>query len=127
MFLITKLLQAAREWRPRRTGPKPPNGHAVAVEQLDHRQLLSVNFTGNVATDFPATTSPGRRDLQFLQHTRHPAPIIPPDLQSLIPVSGYDLSEIRVSYDAADDTFSVGLNQPPRQSRQPVLGAGDRR
>ena len=37
---------------PRSQAAKRP---AVAVEQLDHRQLLSVNFTGNVATDFPAT------------------------------------------------------------------------
>jgi hypothetical protein len=128
MFLITKLLQAARKLRPRRTGAHAAKRHAVTVEQLDHRQLLSVNFTGNVATDFPATTSPGvvifnSSTTPGIQH-----PIIPPDLQSLIPVSGFDLSEIRVSYDASDDTLSVGLNQPPANPANPASGpviAGD--
>ncbi len=128
MFLITKLLQAARKWRPRRSGSHSAKRHAVNVEQLDHRQLLSVNFTGNVATDFAATTSPGvvifnSSTTPGIQH-----PIIPPYLQPLIPVSGFDLSEIRVSYDAADDTLSVGLNQPPSNpadpSSPPVI-AGD--
>ena len=40
-------------------GPSRRAGAGVAVEQLDHRQLLSVNFTGNVPVDFPATQSPG--------------------------------------------------------------------
>ncbi len=67
MYLFSRLFQAARAWR--NSGrPKTAKRSAVAVEQLDHRQLLSVNFTGNVATDFPATKSPGRRHLQFLQH-----------------------------------------------------------
>jgi len=128
MSLITKLLQAARKWRPRRSGPHATKRHAVTVEQLDHRQLLSVNFTGNVATDFPATTSPGvvifnSSNTPGIQH-----PIIPPYLQPLIPVSGFDLSEIRVSYDAATDTLSVGLNQPPSNPANPSSGpviAGD--
>ena len=58
MFSISKLLQAARSWR-RRRGAKTAKRRAVGVEQLDHRQLLSVNFTGNVPIDFPATQSPG--------------------------------------------------------------------
>ena len=59
MFLLSRLLQAARMWRRRRGAPKTAKRPAVAVEQLDHRQLLSVNFTGNVAIDFPATSQPG--------------------------------------------------------------------
>jgi hypothetical protein len=128
MFLITKLLQAARRWRPRRSGSHGAKRHTVTVEQLDHRQLLSVNFTGNVKTDFPATTQPG---VVILNSSTTPGiqhPIIPPYLQPLIPVSGFDLSEIRVSYDAANDTLSVGLNQPPANPANPSSGsviAGD--
>jgi hypothetical protein len=128
MFLIFKLLQAARTWRQRRLGPKPAKRHTVAVEQLDHRQLLSVNFTGNVPIDFPATEQPGvvifnSSNTPGIQH-----PIIPPNLQPLIPVSGFDLSEIRVSYDAVKDSLSIGLNQPPANPANPSSGsviAGD--
>jgi len=128
MFLIFKLLQAARMWRCRRSGPKTARRHTVAVEQLDHRQLLSVNFTGNVPVDFPATEQPGvvtfnSSNTPGIQH-----PIIPPTLQPLIPVSGFDLSEIRVSYDAVTDTLSIGLNQPPANPSNPSSGsviAGD--
>ncbi len=113
MFLISRLLQAAQTWRRRRGGPKTAKRPAIAVEQLDHRQLLSVNFTGNVAIDFPATTQPGvvifnSSNTPDIQH-----PIIPANLSSLIPVSGFDISEIRVSYDSATDTLDVGFNQPP--------------
>jgi hypothetical protein len=127
MFLISKLLQAARVLRHRRTGPKTVKRRAIAVEQLDHRQLLSVNFTGNVAVDFPVTTQPGvvifnSSNTPGIQH-----PIIPPNLQSLIHVSGFDLSEVRVSYDAQDDTLNIGFNQPPSgNSGQPgSVIAGD--
>jgi hypothetical protein len=128
MFSIFKLLQAARTWRRRRTGPKTVKRHTVAVEQLDHRQLLSVNFTGNVPVDFPATEQPGvvvfnSSNTPGIQH-----PIIPPNLQPFIPVSGFDLSEIRVSYDAVSDTLSIGLNQPPANPSNPASGsviAGD--
>ncbi len=113
MFLISKLLRAARTWLPRRNGPKTTRRSAVGVEHLDHRRLLSVNFTGNVATDFPATQTPGvvvfnSSNTPNIQH-----PIIPPNLQPYIPVSGFDISEIRVSYDSTNDTLYVGFNQPP--------------
>lgn len=120
MFLISKLLQAARTWRHRRTGPKSVRRTAVALEQLDHRQLLSVNFTGNVAVDFPATERPGVVVLNSSTTPNIVHPIIPPYLQPLIPVSGFDLSEIRVSYDATTDTLSVGLNQPPANPSNPA-------
>jgi hypothetical protein len=128
MFLISKMLQAARTWRQRRTGSKTARRTALAIEQLDHRQLLSVTFTGNVAIDFPATAQPGvvvfnGSNTPNIQH-----PIIPPYLQPLIPVSGFDISEIRVSYDAGTDTLSVGLNQPPSNPNNPASGpviAGD--
>ena len=59
MSLFARLLQAVRSWRRRRGGPKTVRYAGIAMEQLDHRQLLSVNFTGNVPIDFPATQSPG--------------------------------------------------------------------
>jgi hypothetical protein len=113
MNLISKLLQAARKRRHLRGGRKTAKRPAIAVEQLDHRQLLSVNFTGNVAIDFPATEQPGVVVFNSSNTPNITHPIIPPNLQPLIPVSGFDISEIRVSYDATTDTLSVGLNQPP--------------
>src|SRR4028118_710553 len=59
MSLFRTLLQAVQSWRRRRGHWRTPTRAAVAMEQLDHRQLLSVNFTGNVLTDFPETTTPG--------------------------------------------------------------------
>jgi hypothetical protein len=85
----------------------------VAVEQLDHRQLLSVNFTGNVPVDFPATQSPGVVVLPVdLNNPQTLEPVIPPNLRSLIHVSGFYISDIRVSYDSTTDTLSFGINQP---------------
>ncbi len=131
MFLISRLLQAAQTWRRRRGGPKTAKRPAVAVEQLDHRQLLSVNFTGNVAIDFPATKQPGvvifnSSNTPNIQH-----PIIPAQFgesspqrdtpnPAYIPTSGFDLSEIRVSYDSTTDTLSIGLNQPAREYCRPT-------
>jgi hypothetical protein len=97
------------------------------MERLDHRQLLSVNFTGNVAVDFPATETPGVVVLNSTTTPNIQHPIIPPYLQPLIPVSGFDISEIRVSYDATTDTLSIGLNQPPsgRPGQPGPVIAGD--
>jgi hypothetical protein len=84
---------------------------------LDHRQLLTVNFTGVVATDFPATQQPGVvtiLDSQVVsppsQPVKHPG--IPLDLQPIVKVSGFDISGIATSYDSKTDTLSVGLIQP---------------
>lgn len=81
------------------------------MEQLDHRQLLSVNFTGNVTTDFPASQSPGVVVLPDNPNVEHPG--IPPDLQGLVHVSGFDVTGVRVSYDSQTDVLSIGLDQPP--------------
>ena len=119
MYFFSKLFQAARTWRHGRR-PKPAKRSAVAVEQLDHRRLLSVNFTGNVATDFPATESPG---VVIFNSSNTPG-IITPDTSffgSLIPTSGYAISAIAVSYDSTDDTLSIGfrvsLPPTPRRTR----------
>ena len=95
---------------------------AVAVEQLDHRRLLSVNFTGNVETDFLPTES------KTFSVPASYLPIIPAYLSSLISNSGYGISELAVSYDPADDTLSVGLDGPPANPSNPNSGpviAGD--
>jgi hypothetical protein len=103
------------------------------MERLDHRQLLSVNFTGNVATDFPATQQPGVVTLGTAPGWQPAA--IPPILQqlnpdtgvALVPVSGFTLNGISVSYDPTQDILSVGLQQPPSgQPTQPgPVIAGD--
>ena len=125
MSFLSKLLIAVRSLRRRRGGPKTARRAGVAVEQLDHRQLLSVNFTGNVATDFPATTQPGVVVLPDNAGVTHPT--IAPDLQSIIKVAGTDISGIRVSYTPQDDVLSIGIEQPSSQQpgqSGPVI-AGD--
>ena len=59
MSLFTKLFEAVHSWRRRRGGTKPRKRSDLAMEQLDHRQLLAVNFTGVVANDLPFATGNG--------------------------------------------------------------------
>jgi predicted NBD/HSP70 family sugar kinase len=59
MTLFWKLLRAVPSWQRRRDGPRAKKRADVSMEQLDHRQLMSVDFTGNVIVDFPETTTPG--------------------------------------------------------------------
>ena len=110
MSLFARLLQAVRSWRRRRGGPKTVRYAGIAMEQLDHRQLLSVNFTGNVPIDFPATQVPGVVVLPNNPSVQHPT--ISPAIASIVKVSGFDISGIRVSYSPSDDTLSIGLDQP---------------
>ena len=101
----------------------------MAVEQLDHRRLLSVNFTGNVATDFPATESPGVVIFNSSNTPRpdhvahHPVAV----LKSHQDLGLRHLGNPRVVR-RRDDTLSVGLNQPPADPSNPSSGsviAGD--
>ncbi len=132
MYLISRLFQAARAWR-HGGRPKTAKRSAVAVEQLDHRRLLSVNFTGNVATDFPATQSPG---VVIFNSSNTPGIVIPDtsfynmpnQTENLVPTSGYAISGIAVSYDSTDDTLSIGFEQPPADTPSDPTGpviAGD--
>jgi hypothetical protein len=123
MSLFQSFLKAVRSWRRRRGGPKTPQRAEVTVERLDHRQLLSVNFTGNVATDFPATQTPGVVILDADANDQ----IAQPDanLASLIRVSGFAVNAVRVTYDPADDTLNFGLEQPNNQKTGRVVMAGD--
>ena len=112
MSIFSRLLRAVRSWRPRRAQTSSRRA-GVAVECLDHRQLLSVNFTGNVPVDFPATQSPGVVVIPAdLNNPETLEPVIPDDLKSLIPVSGFYIQDIRVSYDSTNDTLYFGINQP---------------
>ena len=128
MSLISRLLDAVQSWRRGRDGGRKRAAQraGVSMEQLDHRQLLSVNFTGNVATDFPATLKPGVVVLPDNPSVQHPV-ISDPALKALVKVSGFDVNGLRVSYTAADDTLSVGIAQPNSQQAGhpgPVI-AGD--
>lgn len=112
MSLFSKIFRVVRSWRPRRAQPLSRRA-GVAVEQLDHRQLLTVNFTGNVLTDFPASESPGVVVLNKPVGNPDLTEATPPAaLASIVPVSGFNISDIRVSYDSADDTLSIGFDQP---------------
>jgi hypothetical protein len=123
MSLFARLLQAVRSWRRRRGGPKTVRYAGIAIEQLDHRQLLSVNFTGNVPIDFPATQVPGVVVLPDNPLVQHPA--IAPAIAPIVKVSGFDISGIRVTYTPVDDTLSIGLDQPQSLNHPGEVIAGD--
>jgi hypothetical protein len=118
MSLFARLLQAVRSWRRRRGGPKTVRHAGIAMEQLDHRQLLSVTFTGVVPTDFPVTKVPGV--VTIFPDFTNPLTSEPEfgtsplgqELQSIIKVSGFYIQDIRVTYTPDDDTLSFGINQP---------------
>jgi hypothetical protein len=123
MSLYTKLAKLVGSWRHRRGGVKAAQRARISFEPLDHRKLLAVNFTGNVITDFPATLSPGVVVIPDSPAVVHP--LIPGLIQNDVKVSGLDVNGIRVSYTPADDTLSIGLQQPDNQKTgQPVI-AGD--
>ena len=123
MSLFTKLFEAVHSWRRRHAGIKSRKRSALEMEQLDHRQLLTVNFTGNVAADFLATTNPGV--VVIPSPPTNQKPLIPSALQGVINVSGLEIDQLRVSYDAAADILSVGVEGPSNgKTGQPVI-AGD--
>jgi hypothetical protein len=126
MSLFKTLLHAVRSWRRRRGGgTKAPKRAGVALERLDHRQLLSVNFTGNVTTDFPASLQPGVVAINPDPANPPQIPLIPPPLLPIVKVSGFAITGLRVSYTPADDVLSIGIVQPDNQrDGRPVI-AGD--
>jgi len=131
MSLFARLLQAVRSWRRGRGGSKTVRYAGIAMEQLDHRQLLSVNFTGVVPTDFPATKVPGV--VTILPDFANPLTSEPQfandpqglALQSLIKVSGFYIQDLRVTYTPFDDTLSFGINQPQSINQPGEVIAGD--
>jgi hypothetical protein len=123
MSLFSQLYLAIKTRR-RRKGAKTTQRATVRIEQLDHRRLLSVTFTGNVPIDFPVTQNPGVVVLPDNPNVVHPT--IAPVLQPFVFKSGFDINDIRVTYTPSDDTLSIGLNGPPASptTTQSVI-AGD--
>ncbi len=121
MFSIHSLFKAVQSWRRRRGGPKTTNKRSdIALERLDHRQLMAVNLTGNAIIDIPATGQPGTVILQGQKTAA-----IPDDLQPIIKVSGFDLVAIRMNYSPNDDVLTVGLQSPDNQKTGQMVIAGD--
>jgi hypothetical protein len=125
MSLLSKLRNLVQTWRrrpsPLRTRPRA----AVSLEQLDHRQLLAVNFTGNAIADIPGTIgNPPLGTAFVVDNNRIP---IAPALQPLIRVSGMDIDVVRMKYTPEDDTLSVAIQQPPNEKTLPSFPviAGD--
>lgn len=111
--------------RDRRSKARSRRERPLEVPELESRQLLATTLTGNVAVDFPENKPgvivirPNPNDPAFVK------PLIPPNLIDLIKVSGMELSGIRMEYDRATDTLSIGMEQPANQKTgQPVI-AGD--
>ena len=122
MSLFTKLFEAVHSWRRRRGGHKSRKRSDLGMEQLDHRQLLAVNFTGVAATDFPATQSPGVVVIPSPANNQKPQ--IPAALNGIVNVSGFEIDQLRVSYDSTSDILSVGVEGPPNgQTNQEVIAA----
>ena len=124
MPLIRNILGAIRSaWSHRSRAVKPTRRHTLSgVDHLDDRQLLTVSFTGNVINDFPAATGPG---VKFLTGGPIQQPTIPPSLQSLISVTGWNQEGIAFSYDPNADTLSVGILQPDNGKTGQRIIAGD--
>ncbi|MDE2509269.1 MAG: hypothetical protein KGM43_18870, partial [Planctomycetota bacterium] len=110
MSLLTRLFRSVQARLERVTRSKTRTRYEARLEQLDHRQLLSVTFTGNVATDFPATEVPGVVVIPNNPSVIHPQ--ISPLIAPYVHVSGFDINGIRVQYDPQTDTLYVGLEQP---------------
>lgn len=109
MSLFARLLQAVRSWRRRSGRVRSVRAAGVVMEQLDHRQMLTVAFTGNVAIDFPATQVPGVVVLPDNASVQHPT--MPAALQSVVGVSGFDINGLRVTYTPDNGgTLSVGID-----------------
>lgn len=113
MSLLSTIRNAIGSWRKRVTN-RGRQRATVALEQLDHRRLLAVNFTGNALADIPDTTAPGTAIVQ----SNTTVPINNPQLAQLIKVSGFDISAIRMKYTPQDDTVSVAIQQPSNQRGQ---------
>jgi hypothetical protein len=125
MSLFARLLQAVGSWRRRRGSLRTVRNAGIAMEQLDHRQMLSVTFTGNVAADFPVTQNPGVVVLPDNANVSHPV-IGNEQLAALVKVSGFDINGLRVSYSPDHNgTLSVGIEQPLSQNLPGPVIASD--
>jgi len=124
MPLVRNILGAIRSaWSNRSKAAKRSRRHMLnGVDQLDHRQLLTASFTGNVINDFPIASGPG---VKFLTGGATIQPNIPPALSSLISVTGFNQEGIALSYDPVSDQLAVGIIQPDNGKTGQIVIAGD--
>ena len=126
MHLFQSLLKLVKEvWHRRRSRLKSASRSPLAMELLDHRQLLTVTFTGNAIADIPDTIGTG---LAIVQNTPgNQISFASTFLQNEVKVSGFDINAIRMFYSPADDTLSVAIEQPLNQKSTPQFPviAGD--
>lgn len=102
----------------RRSGAVRPR-----AEGLENRALMAVNFTGNVAVDFPVGPNTGVVRLPADAGDQIAQPDT--DVAALVKVSGFAIDAIRLKYDPTDDTLSFGLEQPDNQKTGTPVIAGD--
>ncbi len=70
-----------------------------------------ITFTGNVANDFNPTTNPGVVVITDSLHQNDPAHIAQPAwMTNEGLVSGWNIKDVRLDYNAATDTMYVGVN-----------------
>jgi hypothetical protein len=125
MSFFHSLRKSLGSLRQRLASSRPRRGrHAnVALERLDHRQLLSVTFTGNAKADIPDNSGPGFAIVTNANRVNIPDPV----LRNLIKVSGFDINAIRMKYTPDDDILSIALEQPGNEKTIPEFPviAGD--
>jgi uncharacterized repeat protein (TIGR01451 family) len=94
------------------------------TEWLEQREVPAVVFTGNVLADFPSSSGPG---VKYLVGGAVDQPIVPPDLQSVITKTGFDLEGIALSYDPITDVLYIGILQPVNgiDGRRVIAGDAD--
>jgi len=94
------------------------------AESLERRDVPAIVFSGNVLSDFPLSASSGAK---LLTGGAVDQPIVPPDLQSVIQTTGFDLEGIALSYDPAGDVLYVGILQPVNgiDGRRVIAGDAD--
>lgn len=112
---------SSRIGNPRRNG----RSRVIArTEWLERRDVPAIVFSGNVVSDFPVATGPG---VKFLTGGQVDQSIVPPDLQSLITTTGFDLEGIALSYDPVGDVLYVGILQPVNgiDGRRVIAGDAD--
>jgi len=85
----------------------------IAVALLGARTVAAapITFTGNVANDFNPQTNPGVVVITDPTHENYPIHIAQPSwMTNSGLVSGWNIQDLRLSYNVATDTMSVGVN-----------------
>jgi hypothetical protein len=85
----------------------------IAVAFLGAQTVVAapITFTGNVANDFNPQTTPGVVVITDSTHENYPVHIAQPSWMTESGlVSGWNIKDLRLSYDSSSDTMSVGVN-----------------